>query len=252
MRFRGTQFVLVLVFLILGVMLSVQFRVQETLKKNVPAQRDQQLVNRLVAAETDRDSLRDERDQLQREMEALQALLTERPPDPETEAGQAREALLALEGQLRHARMAAGLLPVHGPGLTVVLDDSKLPRRPGEDPNQFIIHDEDILRTLNELRDAGAEAISINGLRVLATTEIRCAGAVISINNERTAPPVRIQVIGDPAVLEAALRLRGGVLDSLAFFGIDASVERSDDLVVPAYRGSLTFRHAQLYEGGDV
>lgn len=251
MRFRGTQYVLVLVFLIFGIMLSVQFRVQETLKKNVTVQRDQQLVNRLVAAENDRDNLRQERDQLLRELEALQALAAT-PVDPDTEAGHLRQALAAVEGQLRQAKMAAGLLPVHGPGVVVVLDDSKLPRRPGEDPNQFIIHDEDILRTLNELRDAGAEAIAINGHRVLATTEIRCAGAVISINNERTAPPVRIEAIGDPALLEAALRLRGGVMDSLAFFGIEATVERADNLIVPAYSGSLNFRYAQVYEGGEL
>ena len=62
----------------------------------------------------------------------------------------------------------------------------------------YIIHDEDLLRVLNELCAAGAEAISINDQRIVATTEVRCAGPTVSVNNVRSAPPYVIKAIGNP------------------------------------------------------
>lgn len=57
----------------------------------------------------------------------------------------------------------AGDFEMHGKGIKLVLDDSKIASKPGENPNLYIIHDDDLLRVINELRAAGAEAIAING-----------------------------------------------------------------------------------------
>ena len=66
----------------------------------------------------------------------------------------------------------------------------------------YIIHDDDLLRVINELRAAGAEAIAINGERIVAMSEIRCAGPTLSVNNNRSAPPYEIKAIGNPNNLE--------------------------------------------------
>lgn len=227
---RGAQIAIVVVFVVLGMMLSVQFRVTRSLAETLPVQRAEELARRLQAVEKERDDLR-------ARVTELRVGLAQGP--------QSLAAVAALERQLREAQMAAGLVDVHGRGVVVVLDDSKLPRRPGEDPNRFILHDEDLLKVVNELNDAGAEAIAINGQRLIGTSEIRCAGSVISINNTRTAPPVRVVAIGDPETLERALRLRGGVVDQLSFFGIEIQIRKELDVVVPAYQGSLTFKYAQ-------
>ena len=73
----------------------------------------------------------------------------------------------------------AGDFEMHGKGIKLVLDDSKIASKPGENPNLYIIHDDDLLRVINELRAAGAEAIAINGERLVAMSEIRCAGPTL-------------------------------------------------------------------------
>ncbi len=83
----------------------------------------------------------------------------------------------------------------------------------------ILIHDEDLLKLVNELKAAGAEAITVNEQRVVASTEIRCAGPTISVNNNRISPPYVIQAIGDPAGLESALKMRGVALLKLCNSG---------------------------------
>ena len=97
---------------------------------------------------------------------------------------------------------------------------------------------------LNELRAAGAEALSINGERILATSEIRCAGPTISINNTKKAAPFEIKVIGDPDTLENALKMPGGAVDQSAFYGIDVSIKKSNKLMIEKYKGANTYKYA--------
>jgi uncharacterized protein YlxW (UPF0749 family) len=150
----------------------------------------------------------------------------------------------ALLSELSKARLASGLIAVKGPGVVVVLNDSSKSIQPGEDPNLYLIHDEDLLKVVNELRAAGAEAISINGQRMLAVSEIRCAGPTIQVNGNRIAPPFAISAIGDPALLESSLRMKGGVLENLVFWGIQTSLEKPKEVVIPGYPGTIKFKHA--------
>ena len=143
----------------------------------------------------------------------------------------------------------AGDFEMHGKGIKLVLDDSKIASKPGENPNLYIIHDDDLLRVINELRAAGAEAIAINGERIVAMSEIRCAGPTLSVNNNRSAPPYEIKAIGNPNNLESALKLRGGVLENFKFWGIQADLSQSDDIVIPAFKGRKSFEYAKIAEG---
>lgn len=74
----------------------------------------------------------------------------------------------------------------------VTIDDSKRSSKPGENPNLYLIHDDDILKVINELWAAGAEAVSINEQRLIANSEIRCADSTLSVNNTRYSPPYDI------------------------------------------------------------
>ncbi|MBO4400385.1 MAG: DUF881 domain-containing protein [Selenomonadaceae bacterium] len=138
-------------------------------------------------------------------------------------------------------KLQAGLLPLEGQGVIVTLDDSTRKVRAEENPNLYVIHDDDILRVINELRAAGAEAISINGQRLIATSEIRCAGPTLSVNNVRSAPPYEISAIGDKKSLENSIKMRGGVEETLKVWGIRLEIESSDEVYIPAYSGA--FRH---------
>ena len=145
------------------------------------------------------------------------------------------------EKSLVELKLQAGLLPLEGQGVIVTMDDSTGKVRAEENPNLYVIHDDDILRVINELWAAGAEAISINGQRLVATSEIRCAGPTLSVNNVRSAAPYEISAIGDKKSLENSIKMRGGVEDTLKVWGIRLEIEASDEVYIPAYSGS--FRH---------
>lgn len=150
-----------------------------------------------------------------------------------------------LKKELEELRMVAGLTEVFGEGVIVTINDSSKEGRQGDDPNLFIVHDEDLLKVVNVLKAAGAEAISVNGLRITALSEISCAGPVILINQTRLAPPYVITAIGNKNNLQASLNMRGGIVEKLTFWGIEVDVETHDYVTVPSYRGKVDFKYLQ-------
>lgn len=151
-----------------------------------------------------------------------------------------------IEKIIAELKMKACLLPLEGQGIIVTMDDSTRAVRTGENPNFYVIHDDDILRVINELRAAGAEAISINGQRLIATSEIRCAGPTLSVNNVRSAPPYEISAIGDKKNLENSIKMRGGVEETLKVWGIRLEIETSDKIYIPPYIGSFPHVYAKV------
>ena len=207
------------VCLVLGFMLAVQFRTTQDLKANVSHQRIEEISARLIQTEKERDKLKEELNQIKDDATA---------GTDDTEL-----------------KLRAGLAPVEGEGVVVRLDDSAAISKAGENPNLYLIHDDDLLRVINELRAAGAEAISVNGQRLIGTSEIRCAGPTLSVNNVRSAPPYEIHAIGEKATLENALRMRGGVAETLKVWGIQLEISVGDSVYVPAYKGSFKHEYAK-------
>lgn len=230
---RGSHAALTIIFLLFGFMLAIQFRVRPSIDANVYHQRAEELSLLLEMTEQERDKLREE----------VQVL---RDRVAEFMAGQSD--IKALQEELVKARILAGLVEVKGPGVVVEMNDAQDSVGAGQDPNLFIIHDTDILAVVNELCAGGAEAISINGQRIVARTEIRCVGPVITVNGTRIAPPIKIQAIGDPNVLEPALKMRGGVVDNLKLWGIEVKIRVEEELILPAYSDSVSFKFAKPVE----
>ncbi|WP_346354576.1 DUF881 domain-containing protein [Azotosporobacter soli] len=216
------QAAIALVCMVLGFMLAVQFRTTQDIRSSVPYQRIEDLSQRLSQTEKERDSL------LKQVNELRKASV------PETAVKEA-EML----------KMGAGVLPVEGKGVIITIDDSKRVSKPGENPNLYLIHDDDILKVINELWASGAEAASINEQRLIATSEIRCAGPTLSVNNTRYSPPYEIRAIGEPQTLETALKMRGGVIETLQFWGIQVSVKQQELIKIPGYKGPFRFEHAK-------
>lgn len=150
----------------------------------------------------------------------------------------------ALRLELERLEIAAGLVEVEGPGVTVILSDSTAVNTTGDEAN-YLIHDNDLLSVVNELRSAGAEAISLNGERLLATSEIRCTGAVVTVNGRQYASPYIIFAIGEPTTLYNALTMRNGVVDVLSQWKIQVQVTSSAQLTIPKYQGAVTYDYAQ-------
>lgn len=215
---------IILVCFILGFMLAVQFHsTQNTLKSSTQYQRAEELSQRLL-------QIRHERDALKKQYAAQL-----KSPDKLSSA----------------AVIEAGASAVEGPGLVLTIVDSDKKALADENVNLYVVHDEDMLRIINELRAAGAEAIAINGQRVVATTEIRCAGPTISVNNERSAPPFQIKAIGNTETMENALKMRGGVIETLGVWGIKINMKAEKNINIPAYNRVNNFKYAVPVEKGD-
>ena len=225
---KHAKILITIVCAILGVMLATQFRTNESRKANIPYQRAEDLSERLKVVEK-------ERNQLLLEIQRLQE--------------KASDEVVARE--INMLKAYAGDTALHGPGVIVTVDDSKKVSKPGENQNLYLIHDDDLLRIINELRASGAEGIAINEERLIAVSEIRCAGPTLSVNNNRFAPPYVIRAIGDPKSLETALKMRGGVIETLKFWGIQVTVTQEENVVLPAYKGTHSFEYAKVREGGE-
>lgn len=164
-----------------------------------------------------------------------------------------------LRGELSKAETMAGLTDVEGSGIIVTLKDGAA-NLAGQEVSGFvmdagygIVHDAQILSLVNELRAAGAEALSLNDERILSTSEFRCAGPTVSINNTKKAAPFVIKAIGDPDNMENALRMPNGILDELKFSGVDVTVRKSGKLTINKYGGTPTYKYAtevKTEEGG--
>lgn len=150
----------------------------------------------------------------------------------------------ALKAEVEQLEISAGLTDVEGPGVSIILEDSSSVNVTGDEAD-YIIHDSDLLSVINELRSAGAEAISLNGERILATSEVRCTGAVVTVNGRRYAAPYVIFAIGDPDTLYNALTMRNGVVDVLSQWGITVKVSTSDQLLIPKYNGTVEYHYAK-------
>lgn len=142
-------------------------------------------------------------------------------------------------------QILAGSVDVEGPGVVVTLSDSGVNN--DKDPDYFVIHDADIIFLVNELKDAGAEAISVNDERLISTSSIGCWGTNITINhNACTGPPFTIKAIGDPETLETNLNDDRSHATTLKVFGVGVSIERNEKLLIPKYNGEAGFKYAEL------
>ncbi|MER3455430.1 MAG: hypothetical protein C4304_00735 [candidate division GAL15 bacterium] len=183
--------------------------------------------------------LRQERE-ARRQLEEELATLQERVREYEQAAATGRTALEVLRRQLEEYRVALGLVPVEGPGVVVQVAE---PRRSVRGP--VAVQYQDLVALANELWAAGAEAVAVNGQRVVANSGFSQVGGTILVNLRRLSAPFVLEAIGDPGTLEGALNIRGGVVEGLKGLGLDVRVQRRDRIRLPALRGGFKFEHAR-------
>lgn len=113
---------------------------------------------------------------------------------------QSNEAHAAdLQRRIRRLSLMVGTTRVHGPGVSIVVDDAP---GAGGDPRDQVL-DSDLQRLVNGLWQAGAEAVAINGQRLTNLSAIRRAGSAITVNDDSLGRPYRVLAIGDPDTLPA-------------------------------------------------
>jgi uncharacterized protein YlxW (UPF0749 family) len=147
---------------------------------------------------------------------------------------------------LASLRERMGLVGAEGPGLVVTLDDSSDRESPSGNLNDLVIHSQDVQAVANGLWGAGAEALAVNGQRVVPTSAVLCVGNTLLINGTVHSPPFRFTALGadlhrafmaDPLVERFA--------EDADRFKLGFKVEEKDRLSVPAYTGTSRVRFAR-------
>ena len=151
-----------------------------------------------------------------------------------------------LQEKLKEYKKILGLTEVSGNGLEITLKDG--------DENQSksvlssIVHDGDILQVVNALRNAGADAISVNDQRIVNTSAISCIGNVVKINGEKVGAPFVIKAIGNPEWLYGAIEMNGGYVSNLRREGVDVEVKKVKDITIPKYDGVYNATYMKTVE----
>lgn len=156
----------------------------------------------------------------------------------------------AMAADLERYKISSGVVDVAGPGVIITVDDP-IPTEdnPGDGYSTIMLRYDLLLLLVNKLKDAGAEAISINGQRIIATTEISLAGDNVNINTVPTAPPYTIKAIGNPDTLDSTLTIRYGIVETMRnTYGLQVSISKQKELSIPRYSGVIKFRYAQEAE----
>ena len=163
------------------------------------------------------------------------------------EIQKAREAGAAgPSAALTTLRERMGLVAAEGPGLVVTLDDSAERESPSGNLNDLVIHSQDVQAVANGLWGAGAEALAVNGQRVVPTSAVLCVGNTLLINGTVHSPPFRFTALG--ANLQSAFMsdpLVKRFADDADRFKLGFEVEEKDRLSVPAYTGTSKVRFAR-------
>lgn len=169
----------------------------------------------------------DEVDDRTQRLEDEKQRLDDQRTELENSSDQAEEARKQTLEKERQLGILAGTVAAQGPGITLTISD----------PSGAVAADK-LLDTVQELRAAGAEAIEVNGVRVVADTYCAGEGGDIQVDGKKIEAPYEFKVIGKPQDLEPALNIPGGVVQTLEKEQATAVVERSEDIVVDALRAA--------------
>ena len=153
--------------------------------------------------------------------------------------------IIEINSQIEQLKFYNGFTHVRGPGIMLSVSDSV-----SEDPDlglmERIVHDVDIVVLLNDLKAAGAEAIEINGQRIINISEVVCAGPLIRVNGYVIPAPFLIRAIGDSDKLYDAVNQEGTYAYELKnTYGMEVNIRKAYNLSIPKYRGKYQIEYAQ-------
>ncbi|MFD6189217.1 DUF881 domain-containing protein [Streptomyces sp. NPDC060275] len=215
-RLTRAQLIVALLLFGLGFGLAVQVASNSESDSALRGARQEDLVRILDELDDRTQRLEDEKQGLEKQRDELE--------NSSDQAEEARKQTLEKERQLG---ILAGTVAAQGPGITVTIEDTK-----------GTVEADMLLDAIQELRAAGAEAIQVNGVRVVAGTYLADADNSVGVDGNKINAPYRFQVIGKPQDLEPALNIPGGVVQTLEKEQATVTVERSSKIVVDALRAA--------------
>lgn len=154
----------------------------------------------------------------------------------------------AKEEELRKNNTLLGITNVVGPGIMIEIEDGKLESSifSMDNVSDVLVHNDDLVSLVNELKNTGAEAIEINGQRIVDTSSITCEGNIIKINGEKIGSPFIIKAIGSQALLYGSITREGSYLDLMKERGVSVkNVSQEDEVHIQKYSGTVNYKYMQ-------
>ena len=222
--------------MILATAITVQVR---TMKK------ESATVSLSFASDTLKDSLlqwKEKSDNAEKELEETTNTLANARNSSVTDDDETK----AKKEELEKNNMIMGLTDVSGEGVVITVQDSS-GNGPIQDLNAYLVHDGDLREIVSELANAGAEAIEINGQRIVSSTCIVCAGNIISVNGEKVNSPFVIKAIGNQESLYSITR-PGGYLQLLQNATIPTEVKKESNISIKKYSGAIPQKYIKTVE----
>ena len=230
-----------IVCFLLVMIIFMQFKVvQESQETNIDSMQEAELRQELANWKTKYEETKAKNDETTSTLKTYQE---ESSSDEKTKE--------TLEAELENLNMALGKTDVEGEGVIITFrkkDESEL----GEDERIDEITAIDLVYIVNSLKDAGAEAISINDERIVSTTDMADVGGSIKINSKYLRTDTyEIKAIGNSSYLESSLFGKGGFVEQLNTSGIKADIERNKKVTIPKYTGDFETKYMQEKESKD-
>ncbi len=232
------QIVIALVCIVLGIILSLQYKVfRESLEGTSGnlLKKQSELSNELERITQEKKLLTDKLKEKEEELKKI-----------EEAASRDNAVIKNLSDTINRYEILAGMSNVIGEGVEITIDNPPIDQQTTD--INIINSYEEILKLVNELNAAGAEAISINEQRVIGITEIRKAGNFINVNSIPQSNPLIIKAIGNKSSLEGALSFRYGQVTNLRRLGILVDIKSLDEVKIPSYIGKINFKYASTSE----
>ena len=240
MKKYGVAIILGITCLILVLAICVQMRTIEEASSVVGSSLNDngEMKDKVLEAQEDYKEIYAKLEKSEKKLEEIRKIATSNNQEDE---------LLKLE--LEDNNKVQGLTEVKGKGIVINLDDNReVSGTEVLNISSYLVHEEDLLQIVNELFNAGADAISINNQRIVSTTAILCDGNIIRVNGEIISVPITIKAIGYPESLYYALMRPQGYLDIMQKDGVVVKVEKSDDITISKYEGVYNYDYII---GGD-
>jgi uncharacterized protein YlxW (UPF0749 family) len=163
------------------------------------------------------------------------------------QAGAGNAEVAQAQAKADALKAPGGLTAVRGPGIQVVLDDAPS-QIVGVDPNQLVVHQSDLQGVVNALWAGGAEAMTIAGQRVIATSAVRCVGNTLLLNGDVYSPPFRVVAIGPATEMQKKLDASPAVKQfkqAAEFYGLGYTVGVQPELDLPGYKRPIGLVYAR-------
>ncbi|MFD7746799.1 DUF881 domain-containing protein [Streptomyces sp. NPDC059698] len=159
----------------------------------------------------------------------------------------------AEDAKLKALEKAAGTEKISGGSVSVTLDDAPPdatanPGYPEPQPNDLVIHQQDLQAVVNALWQGGARGIQVMDQRLISTSAVRCVGNTLILQGRVYSPPYKVTAVGDPDRLKRALNESSAIQNYLLYvkaYGLGWKVDEDRAVTLPGYSGTVDLHYAR-------